>query len=114
MSPRSVSATTVGRIRLPRSVGTTFGMRARTWATQALVVPRSMPMMDFSRGSAMTPDPCSTPPRHPRANRRAGPYPVHGAALEGDILVVAGLPLRPGGSGLLQRLAEERREDPRI
>ena len=31
-------------MRLPRSVGTTFGIRLRTCATQAFVVPRSMPM----------------------------------------------------------------------
>src|SRR5512133_3216650 len=53
MSPLSPSATMVGRMRLPRSVGTTFGIRLRTCATQAFVVPRSMPMMGFSRGRAI-------------------------------------------------------------
>ena len=56
MSPRSLMATTVGRIRLPLSVGTTLGIRFRTCATQALVVPRSMPMMGFSRFPAIAPD----------------------------------------------------------
>src|SRR5919106_333447 len=39
------TATTEGRIRFPRSVGTTLGILLRTEATQMLVVPRSMPMM---------------------------------------------------------------------
>src|SRR5512136_1710583 len=50
-SPRSERATTLGRMRLPLSVGTTRGMRLRTWATQVLVVPRSMPRMGLSRVS---------------------------------------------------------------
>src|SRR5689334_11552588 len=48
-SPFSESATTLGSTRLPLSVGTTRGIRLRTCATQVLVVPRSMPRMDFSR-----------------------------------------------------------------
>src|SRR6266568_3133101 len=48
-SPFAESATTLGRTRLPLSVGTTRGMRFRTCATQVLVVPRSMPRMGFSR-----------------------------------------------------------------
>src|SRR6266540_6770551 len=48
-SPFSLSATTLGRTRLPLSVGTTRGMRLRTCATQVFVVPRSMPRMGFSR-----------------------------------------------------------------
>src|SRR5512140_1735067 len=54
-SPFSESATTVGRIRFPRSVGTTFGIRLRTYATHAFVVPRSIPMMGFSRGGGIDP-----------------------------------------------------------
>ncbi len=48
-SPRSASATTLGRMRFPLSVGTTRGMRLRTCATHVFVVPRSIPMMGLSR-----------------------------------------------------------------
>src|SRR5919106_4037260 len=41
----ALTATTDGRIRFPRSVGTTLGILLRTEATQMLVVPRSIPMM---------------------------------------------------------------------
>src|SRR3954462_5034360 len=44
-SPLPESATTEGRIRFPRSVGTTFGIRLRTEAAHVLVVPRSIPTM---------------------------------------------------------------------
>src|SRR5271166_4366386 len=44
-SPLAETATTDGRMRFPRSVGTTLGMRFRTDATQVLVVPRSIPTM---------------------------------------------------------------------
>src|SRR5215813_3875701 len=44
-SPFSLSATTEGSTRLPRSVGTTLGIRFRTEATRVLVVPRSIPTM---------------------------------------------------------------------
>src|SRR5438105_14284816 len=47
-------ATTEGRIRAPRSLGTTFAILLRTYATHVLVVPRSMPSrMGFSAMGAL-------------------------------------------------------------
>src|SRR5215469_345899 len=70
-SPFSLSATTEGRTRFPRSVGTTLGIRFRTEATRVLVVPRSIPTMrGFSDMGGVEPStllgepsPSNTPPR---------------------------------------------------
>ena len=65
-SPLSLRATTDGSMRLPRSVGTTLGMRFRTEATSVLVVPRSMPTM---RGfSAMKVEPSTLRGELPPSN----------------------------------------------
>src|SRR5512147_1532483 len=95
MSPFSPRATTVGRIRLPLSVGTTRGIRLRTWATHALVVPRSMPTMGFSRFAAMSPGSLAR---------------IRGAS-ERDVLV---FPVLEGAGGRRDRLPEERRDGPRV
>src|SRR6266850_5520932 len=42
-SPFSLTATTLGRISDPLSLGTTRATLLRTYATQVLVVPRSIP-----------------------------------------------------------------------
>src|SRR4051794_35488548 len=48
-SPFSLTATTLGRMSEPLSLGTTRATLLRTYATQVLVVPRSMPSrMGFS------------------------------------------------------------------
>src|SRR5437764_13907701 len=53
-SPFSDTATTEGRMRAPRSLGTTLAILLRTYATHVLVVPRSMPSrMGFSAMGAL-------------------------------------------------------------
>src|SRR5712664_441129 len=48
-SPFSETATTLGRMSAPLSLGTTFAILLRTYATHVLVVPRSIPRrMGFS------------------------------------------------------------------
>src|SRR4051794_17130669 len=44
-SPFSLTATTLGRMSAPLSLGTTRATLLRTYATHVLVVPRSMPRM---------------------------------------------------------------------
>src|SRR5712671_671986 len=53
-SPFSDMATTDGRMSAPRSLGTTFAILFRTYATHVLVVPRSIPSrMGFSAMGAL-------------------------------------------------------------
>src|SRR5438270_7302550 len=53
-SPLSLTATTLGRISDPLSLGTTRATLLRTYATQVLVVPRSIPSrMGFSPATAL-------------------------------------------------------------
>src|SRR5437868_11448592 len=52
-SPFSLTATTLGRMSAPLSLGTTRATLLRTYATHVLVVPRSMPRMSgLSAGMA--------------------------------------------------------------
>src|SRR5229473_3308591 len=86
-SPFSETATTLGRMSAPLSLGTTFAILLRTYATHVFVVPRSIPSrMGFSaisggsrswpdatvrgRGGARKARTAATLPPHPVANAR--------------------------------------------
>src|SRR4051794_24320917 len=71
-SPFSLTATTLGRMSEPLSLGTTRATLLRTYATQVLVVPRSMPSrMGLSGGMEQTD---ATAQRVPEA--RKGLFPA--------------------------------------
>src|SRR3954452_13535735 len=55
-SPFSLTATTLGRMSEPLSLGTTRATLLRTYATQVLVVPRSIPSRMGLSGPMELPD----------------------------------------------------------